>query len=196
MRTTCSYSISLIEGLRSGLGRFPGGRRAITLCRRARMSPQYSPRMSQAGSRHRSRPDECRRSPTPMGCRGFPRQQAWKEKRWSSPRRPPSPGEAARSPGQPPGEAATPLPAPSVSGPTSTPGSPAVPLQVVDLNLIDQGEGLGVRLFGLARNIGQVPPNYAQFTIIFLDQAGAVVDKRVAIMATRILPPGKSLHST
>jgi hypothetical protein len=43
----------------------------------------------------------------------------------------------------------------------------------------------------LIRNIGQRDLNYAQLTVQFLDQSGAVVDSRIGIMACRVLPAGE-----
>ena len=104
----------------------------------------------------------------------------------------PSPGESAPPatvPPEPPTSAPSPIP--TQAGPTAAPTGQDIPLEVVDLNPIDQGEGNGVAVFGLVRNIGQRDLSYAQLTVQFLDQSGAVVNSRIGIMACTVLPAGE-----
>ncbi|HLC02133.1 MAG TPA: FxLYD domain-containing protein [Anaerolineales bacterium] len=103
----------------------------------------------------------------------------------------PTPAESAPSATQPPQvSTSAPSPVPTEAGTTPLPPAQGVPLEVVDLNAIDEGEGLGVVVFGLARNIGQRDLNYAQITVQFLSEPGEIVSSRIGIIASRILPAG------
>src|SRR3990172_1762025 len=104
----------------------------------------------------------------------------------------PSSGEPA-SPATVLPEAPTsaPSPIPTQAGSTPSPAGQDVPLEVIDLNPIDQGSGNGVAVFGLVRNTGPRDLSYAQLTVQFLDQSGAVVNSRIGIMACRVLPAGE-----
>jgi hypothetical protein len=84
-----------------------------------------------------------------------------------------------------------PSPVPTQAGSTPAAVGQDIPLEVVDLNPIDQGEGNGVAVFGLVRNIGQRDLSYSQLTVQFLDQSGEVVNSRIGIMACMVLPAGE-----
>lgn len=104
----------------------------------------------------------------------------------------PTPAESAPRPTQPPqAPAATPAPVSTETSSAPLPVDQDIPIEVIDLNVIDEGSGIGASLYGLVRNIGQRDLSYLQFTIDFLDNAGAVVGSRLVLMDSRILPVGE-----
>jgi len=104
----------------------------------------------------------------------------------------PIPAESSPAATNPPEPATSaPSPIPTQAGSTPLASGQDIPVQVVDLNVVDFGEDTGVMLYGLVRNVGQQSLNYVQFTLNFLDRAGSVIGSRISLVDSSILPPGE-----
>ena len=108
-------------------------------------------------------------------------------------------GETDENPAQEPQPTSPPQPtqsAPTESPPSADPSPPGLPdlsdraLQIIDLNVIDQGD-TGVVVVGLVRNTTQDDMGLGDVYFTFLDEGGQEVESRSTITAMQFIPAGE-----
>ena len=108
-------------------------------------------------------------------------------------------GVTNEAPAQEPQPTSPPQPtqsAPTESPPSADPTPPGLPdlseraLQIVDINVIDQG-ATGVVVFGLVRNSTQNDMGFGDVYFTFLDESGQEIESKSAITAMFFIPAGE-----
>ena len=108
-------------------------------------------------------------------------------------------GDPDEAPSEEPQPTSPPLPtqsAPTQSAPPSNPTPPGLPdlseraLQIVDINVIDQG-ATGVVVYGLVRNSTQNDMGFGDVYFTFLDESGQEVESKSTTTAMFFIPAGE-----